>query len=384
MTPVPAGEQQATRVDAAAQEALLAATRELLWIETPADARAAAVRLVEELGGAVLPAAAAGSDALPVDLSFGDGEPLLPSASPVSVAHMLLSRHLPAFVRDAHRAVELAARTQRLAEDAGLDALTGLASRRILGRALGRLQAGDVVIMLDLDRFKQLNDSLGHEQGDRVLRSLGEAITDTVRVRDLAGRYGGEEFVLIVPDAGEGGDVEALLSRLRATWERMRPHPVTFSGGIAIVGSEPAQALRDADAAMYAAKRSGRDRWVWAGSDDAAQAAPSRPADPTTRSAPTFVAYSLLSVPEPGRDALMASFADRLELVDGWPGFLRLEIWADRADPTAFVMVSWWDAESSFRAYMGSGDHRLSHARIPGGELRPRPETFQRYEVIAR
>lgn len=256
----PADQQESTRPDMAAVEALLTATHELLWISSRADAQAAAVRLVAALGGTVVTPDASDGDTLPVDVSFGEGETLLPSAPAASVAHMQLVRHLPGFVRDAHRAVELADRTHRLVEEAEIDLLTGLATRRVVGRALGRLRGDDLVIMLDLDRFKQLNDTLGHGQGDRVLRGFGRAIRASVRARDLAGRYGGEEFVVILT---ESDDAEAFLDRLRTTWEASRPHPVTFSAGIARVGRDPAQALPAADEAMYEAKRSGRDRWVW-------------------------------------------------------------------------------------------------------------------------
>lgn len=259
----PAEQYWSTRADVAAVEAVLTATHELLWISSPADAQAAAVRLVAELGGEVVTPDAAGGDALPVDVSFGEGGTLLPSAPAASVAHRQLVRHLPGFVRDAHRAVELAARTQRLAEEAEIDPLTGLATRRVVGRALGRLRSDDLVIMVDLDHFKQLNDTLGHGEGDRVLRSFGRAIGGCIRARDLAGRYGGEEFVIILTGSKDSDAAEVFLRRLRTLWEANRPHPVTFSAGIARVGSDPSQALPAADEAMYEAKRSGRDRWVW-------------------------------------------------------------------------------------------------------------------------
>lgn len=259
-----ADQHWSTRADAdlAAVEAVLTATHELLWISSLADAQAAAVRLVMALGGAVVAPDALGDDALPVDVSFGEGGTLLPSAPAASVAHMQLVRYLPGFVRDAHRAVELAARTRRLVEEAEVDALTGLATRRVVGRALGRLRSDDLVIMLDLDHFKQLNDTLGHGQGDRVLRCFGRAIGACVRARDLAGRHGGEEFVIILTEGDRNDGAEVFLSRLRTVWETSRPHPVTFSAGIARVGSDPSQALRLADAAMYEAKQSGRDRWL--------------------------------------------------------------------------------------------------------------------------
>ena len=247
-----------------ALHAVIEATRALLWIETRADAAAAARDLVEALGGTTVPAATSTSEAIPVDVSFGEGEPVLPIAAPSTVARMLLERYLPAFVRDAHQALELCESTERLAEQAAIDPLTGLVSRRMLGRVIGRLRPVHTVIMIDLDHFKDVNDTLGHHEGDRVLRVLGHAITACLRATDSAGRYGGEEFVVILD--GEGA--EPFLQRLQSTWLRTRPHPVTFSAGVASASPDPARALEAADRAMYRAKRSGRDRWCAADAED--------------------------------------------------------------------------------------------------------------------
>ncbi|MEX1178006.1 MAG: antibiotic biosynthesis monooxygenase family protein [Nitriliruptor sp.] len=137
---------------------------------------------------------------------------------------------------------------------------------------------------------------------------------------------------------------------------------------------------------MYVAKRTGRDRWCWAEDDaygpDPRRDAPAASAGPSTTS--PFVAYSALRVPEDGRQELIDAFGDRLRAVEGWQGFHRLEVWEDPADATSFVMVSWWDDEASFRSYMASEDHRRSHARIPTGDLRPRPDSFSGFRVVAR
>jgi heme-degrading monooxygenase HmoA len=103
--------------------------------------------------------------------------------------------------------------------------------------------------------------------------------------------------------------------------------------------------------------------------------------DPTLRQ---FVAVSELTVPEAGSDSLAAAFATRLGAVDAWPGFHGLQVWADTADRCSLMMISWWDSKESFDNYMRSDDHQRSHSRIPGGELRPRPRRFRRFEVIAR
>lgn len=248
----------------AALTAVLDATRALLWVETGADAAAVALDLVTALGGSTVAARMSGSDALPVDISFGATEPLLPSAAPASVSRMYLERHLAAFVGDANRALELADRTSRLAEDAAVDSLTGLPNRRMLGRALGRIRPDATVIMIDLDHFKSVNDTLGHQEGDRVLRALGRILASTVRASDRVGRYGGEEFVVIL----DASDAEAFLTRLRSDWTEHRPHPITFSAGVAPAGPDPRRALQAADRAMYRAKESGRDQWQFATKED--------------------------------------------------------------------------------------------------------------------
>jgi heme oxygenase (mycobilin-producing) len=97
-----------------------------------------------------------------------------------------------------------------------------------------------------------------------------------------------------------------------------------------------------------------------------------------------FVAVSEIDVPEAGAGVLEEAFRRRLGAVDSWPGFRALEVWRDRTDPTRYVMVSWWQDEASFRQYMGSDDHRQSHARVPRGPNRPRPDGFDRFEIVAR
>lgn len=109
--------------------------------------------------------------------------------------------------------------------------------------------------------------------------------------------------------------------------------------------------------------------------------------EPATDSGPgdgTFVAFSEIRVPAPGADRLVAAFEDRLGEVEAWPGYQRLEVWRDERDPGRFVMVSWWDSEERFLAYMRSDSHRRSHARIPGGEDRARPAAFSRFRVVTR
>ena len=237
------------------------ATRSLLRLGSSGDARRIAEHLVRELGGQLVPAGTDNPSVIPVDVSFGDGEPLLAAASPGSAARALLERHLTPFLLDARYVLQLSGRNERLAESASTDLLTGLPNRRMLDRALGRLSAEDTVIMLDLDHFKHVNDTFGHAAGDEVLRVFGSVLRGTVRGRDIVGRFGGEEFLVVL---APGGDADAFLQRLRAEWLTERPRPVTFSAGIAASAGDPDETVSLADHALYQAKEASRDQWIWA------------------------------------------------------------------------------------------------------------------------
>ena len=255
--------EETDRLDAATVDLLLEVTRSLLWVETRMDARVAAARFVTGIGGQLVEAERSDSSTLPVDLSFGEGQPVVPSAPQGSAERRLLERHLPGLVTDIYRVIALGSQTDRLLEDASVDPLTGLPNRRSLGRALGRLRAGDVLILLDLDHFKDVNDTWGHAAGDAVLRALGDTLRSSVRSRDVVGRYGGEELLMILARS----DPDAFMRRLRLQWRETTPHPVTFSAGLApVTRAFPTAAVMTAaaDRAMYRAKQAGRDQWRWA------------------------------------------------------------------------------------------------------------------------
>ena len=163
---------------------------------------------------------------------------------------------------------------QSLREMATHDSLTGLANRPALLddidrglRAAGRTASSTAVLLLDLDRFKIVNDSLGHDVGDTLLRVAAQRLAGTVRGGDLVGRIGGDEFVVVMRDLGKPAEA------VRAAWRLVeafrRPFATeagelfsTASIGVAVsrADSEPADLLREADTAMYAAKDDGRDR----------------------------------------------------------------------------------------------------------------------------
>ena len=122
--------------------------------------------------------------------------------------------------------------------------------------------------MLDVDRFKRVNDELGHEAGDGVLRALVAAARDEIRSVDAIGRYGGEEFLVLLPGS-DADEALAVAERIRARVAGTIVEgvassvSVTVSIGVAAMGAkyeDIASTIRAADEALYAAKRAGRDR----------------------------------------------------------------------------------------------------------------------------
>ncbi|KAA6172458.1 EAL domain-containing protein [Pseudomonas veronii] len=156
------------------------------------------------------------------------------------------------------------------------DALTGLPNRTRLQAFLdGKLKAlphaGHPLVMLslDLDRFKPVNDLLGHAAGDRVLNEVSSRLTNCVRHGDLVSRVGGDEFVLILSEAGTQDEVESLCKRLIESIEhaiRIDEQEVFISASIGIAiapddAHEASELLRYADIALYEAKAAGRNTW---------------------------------------------------------------------------------------------------------------------------
>lgn len=95
-----------------------------------------------------------------------------------------------------------------------------------------------------------------------------------------------------------------------------------------------------------------------------------------------FVVSSEVTIPVEGAEALEFAFRARLRRVEQAPGFQRIEVWRDLSNPGVFQMVSWWDDSESFRSYMRSADHRVSHARIPTEPAKPRGTGVRRYALL--
>jgi diguanylate cyclase (GGDEF)-like protein len=141
------------------------------------------------------------------------------------------------------------------------DDLTGLGNRRQANTLLDSLHEGDALAILDLDRFKNVNDTLGHLRGDQVLQDLGAYLHGAVRDADAVARFGGEEFIVVLRAAGPSAP--ETITRLLAGWKATTPI-TPLSAGLAIHRSGAAfdQTFRDADSALYEAKSAGRDRLV--------------------------------------------------------------------------------------------------------------------------
>lgn len=160
--------------------------------------------------------------------------------------------------------------SQHLEEVAITDGLTGLYNHRFVRQRLEeeiskarRYKRKLSVIMLDIDYFKKLNDTQGHQYGDYVLKRIAEILQESVRNTDAIGRYGGEEFIIVCSETGLA-EAYMLANRLRAEIERSqfkRQIQVTISGGVAELHEENIQQLVEkADRCLYSAKRLGRNR----------------------------------------------------------------------------------------------------------------------------
>lgn len=185
---------------------------------------------------------------------------------------------------------ELRQRNEHLDRISSTDALTGLRNRRHVEEYLAKLTSlarryvePIAVLVIDIDHFKSVNDTHGHDAGDAVLREVASRMLGSVRLEDMVGRWGGEEFLVVLPNTAEQGAAE-LAERLRQV---VADTPCRLDDGDAVqvtisVGcaanliDDAGRLVRSADTAMYEAKQTGRDRVVVAASDDLARPAANR------------------------------------------------------------------------------------------------------------
>jgi diguanylate cyclase (GGDEF)-like protein len=162
---------------------------------------------------------------------------------------------------------------QRVVHMAHHDALTGLPNRTLfadrVGQAIARAHRRDgkiAVLFLDLDRFKNVNDSLGHAIGDLLLTAVAERLTNCLREEDTAARLGGDEFIISLPDVADAGEAARIAARILGELAkpfRIADHQLHADGSIGIAlypadGGNAETLMRNADTAMYHAKESGR------------------------------------------------------------------------------------------------------------------------------
>ena len=174
-----------------------------------------------------------------------------------------------------HRLTEVLRRRSKEMERAALtDVLTGLSNRRFFDEALAQYltEFGEIgcpvgLMILDLDHFKSINDTYGHDVGDEVLRAVSQCLQEVSRYHDVLARLGGEEFGIIVPNM-TAGDLGVFANRVRQAVERLSVDVgnvrlrITVSVGLAVAldEEEPVSLYKRADVNLYGAKQAGRNR----------------------------------------------------------------------------------------------------------------------------
>jgi diguanylate cyclase (GGDEF)-like protein len=168
-----------------------------------------------------------------------------------------------ASLRAAHAAQEQL--LSELSRQSTTDPLTTVGNRRLGEALLDSLAPGDAIAVLDLDRLKVVNDTFGHRRGDEELKRFGEYVLANLRDHDAVARFGGDEFILVMREAGTEG--REVATRLVDGWRRSNPQ-TTLSAGVAIhaEGASPELTYSDADRALYVAKRAGGGRCALASS----------------------------------------------------------------------------------------------------------------------
>lgn len=268
------GVQTALFVPDGPKELRLAACPAFLWLKEAKVGVADMATAAREIEDFVRNLRSASDYVRSVDIRASDG-----NLHAVLVLTMFGRRPNPSFCEFVTTAARLAgiAVDRILAEErirflAEHDALTGLLKRERLDRELKEMlaQAGQdgrrvAIAFIDLDNFKLINDTLGHEVGDELLKEVASSIGDAMGPDGIAARIGGDEFVVVLPDIGS--DVLDRVEQLRAALGRLHlvnGHELraTASIGVALFphhGEKPSQLLARADLAMYRAKRNGRD-----------------------------------------------------------------------------------------------------------------------------
>ena len=236
------------------------------WLDTLASADRA--RVVAALEG-VLEGAEAEVDQVKVERPDGSARWVS-----IRVAPVLSGQRSGGFVGSVEDVTERRLLQQALSHDATHDRLTGLPNRSLLWEALSdqlaRPEPAVAVLFVDLDDFKFVNDSFGHETGDELLLAVADRLTDAVRPHDLVTRFGGDEFVVVCADVRDAAQAERIARRLVHALTpsfTIAGREVSVSASMGLVlsteaGLDPETVLRDADTALYQAKATGKARWA--------------------------------------------------------------------------------------------------------------------------
>ncbi|PXW91130.1 PAS domain S-box-containing protein/diguanylate cyclase (GGDEF)-like protein [Nitrosomonas sp. Nm84] len=166
----------------------------------------------------------------------------------------------------------------KLRQLALFDQLTGLPNRRLIIHRLNQLievakKSGQrvAVIFLDLDDFKKINDSMGHESGDELIVNIAGRINAILRTNDMLGRFGGDEFIILMENLDDIASIQQLMGRIKDLFSkscqiRNRNFPISASMGVAVYpddGDTPSLLIRSADTAMYYSKKNGRNTYTF-------------------------------------------------------------------------------------------------------------------------
>lgn len=271
------------------------AIADILWREDHDQASQEAGELVEELLGMDRKALADVLESIAGELretaalfDINLGDPSVVESILDQAKEILMLRNLQTMQesQDLHKAAEsLESRTRELEEETRRDKLTGLFNRAHFDGVIeDEFRSASshgwplAVLFIDIDHFKQVNDTYGHQAGDEILRGAARTLMASTRDTDVVARYGGEEFVIILPGTGKQGACvtsDRIVQAFRKTVHDIGQSEsvgVTVSVGIAIQGegaefAAPGELVGAADGAVYGAKQQGRNRWVLYGSD---------------------------------------------------------------------------------------------------------------------
>lgn len=237
--------------------------------DQPIDDKHTVVSVQDLPAGVASAALAEGFEVADIAIAYHDGEPRLGLLS-FGVHKHAFSGNIDMILRDSIHTIEMTLQRERnddiLKRAAEEDPLTGLGNRSRFSDAFGRADSTTAVLFIDLDEFKQINDTFGHATGDAVLIEVARRISLVCRPADVITRFGGDEFAILLAHVDPAGAARISQRVLDAIAEPLPPgigpHTISASAGLATSGSGATDTMRRADLAMLRGKRAGRGRLV--------------------------------------------------------------------------------------------------------------------------